>query len=195
MIIGNIVSSNKEGDLKYINYCTSLDKCIKDIPTLIIGWGNTKKLFGEDKVSILNKNIDKITFWTFNQKEKKIDYDTDLITYYNFCFKHFKTKYKYVYVDPINESLSNIKKIIKKIKSLKNIKTYQEDDYIYIYGDNLIFGIDLNVMDFVGIDKYKLKNKIEKITNVLLSKNDIFIYYNDLISQLNYDVKYITYFT
>jgi len=194
MIIGNIVSSNKEGDLKYINYCTSLDKCFKDVPTLIIGWNNTKKIFNEDNVSILNKNIDKITFWTFNQKEKKIDYDTDLSVFYNFCFNHFKTKYKYVYIDPINESLSNIKKIIKKIKSLKNIKTYQEDDYIYIYGDNLIFGIDLNVMDFIGIDKYKLKNKIEKITNVLLSKNDIFICYNDLISIFNYDVKYITYF-
>jgi GTPase SAR1 family protein len=105
-----------------------------------------------------------------------------------------KTRYKYVYVDPIHDSLFNIKKIIKKIKSLKNIKVYQEDDYIYIYGDNLIFGIDLNIMDFIGIDKYKLKNKIEKITNVLLSKNDIFICYNDLISEFNNDVKYITYF-
>jgi hypothetical protein len=194
MIIGNIISSNKEGDLKYINYCTSLDKCFKDIPTLIIGWSNTKKIFGEGNVSILNKSIDKTTFWTFNQKEKKIEYDIDTLTFYKFCFSNMKTRYKYVYVDPIHDSLSNIKKIIKKIKSLKNIKVYQEDDYIYIYGDNLIFGIDLNIMDFIGIDKYKLKNKIEKITNVLLSKNDIFICYNDLISEFNNDVKYITYF-
>lgn len=194
MIIGNIISSNKEGDLKYINYCTSLDKCLKDIPTLIIGWSNTKKIFGEGNVSILNKGIDKTIFWTFNQKEKKIEYDIDTLTFYKFCFKHMKTRYKYVYVDPIHDSLSNIKKIIKKIKSLKNTKVYQEDDYIYIYGDNLIFGIDLNIIDFIGIDKYKLKNKIEKITNVLLSKNDIFICYNDLISEFNNDVKYITYF-
>ena len=48
------------------------------LPTLIVGWKKTKELFG-DKVSILHKKIEDNLYWTFNEGERKVDYETDIL--------------------------------------------------------------------------------------------------------------------
>ena len=78
MFLGNIVS---EVDIKVdgLFFVTNnIENVIKDIPTLIIGWDLTKRLFSEKtKLSILEKQIDKNLFWTFTKKERRIDFEID----------------------------------------------------------------------------------------------------------------------
>ena len=76
MNVGNIVTNSKI-DIENFKVCRNIDNIDRDIPTLIIGWENVKKIYGE-KVSILHKQIDTFTFWTFSPKERKSEYETDL---------------------------------------------------------------------------------------------------------------------
>ena len=52
---------------------------------------------------------------------------------------------------------------------------------LYIFGDNLIFGIDLNICEFIGVKKNKIINKVNSISNVTLRQNEIFNICKDLI--------------
>ena len=80
MYVGNIVTTSKI-DNENFKICRKLDTIDSNLPTLIIGWENTKELLG-DKVSILHKKIDDNTFWTFSAKERLVDYEKDLKNVY-----------------------------------------------------------------------------------------------------------------
>ena len=84
MIVGNIISKDKieEENFKTFN---SINEVKNDLPILIIGWSTTKEIYG-DKVSILHKKIDKDIFWTFNQKEKKVEYENDIKEFVDYCY-------------------------------------------------------------------------------------------------------------
>jgi hypothetical protein len=73
MNVGNIVTNSKKIDFENFKICRKIDNIDRDLPTLIIGWENVKKIYGE-RVSILHKRIDTFTFWTFSSKERKSEY-------------------------------------------------------------------------------------------------------------------------
>ena len=62
---------------------------------------------------------------------------------------------------------------------------------IYIYGDNLIFGIDLKLLHFVGLDINKIKYKIKTKSIVFLGESEILIEYKNYIDELGLQVKYL----
>ena len=80
----------------------------------------------------------------------------------------------YIFVDVLHDKPSKIKKIIKKIYSLETIISFLNDKMIYIFDENLIFGLDLNILEFVGLDINKIKHKIINISEVTLKENEIF---------------------
>ena len=57
MYLGNVVSEEKIIKNKLFNYSNNLCDIDRNIPTLIIGWEFTKKLFYDKKISILNSTI------------------------------------------------------------------------------------------------------------------------------------------
>jgi hypothetical protein len=64
---------------------------------------------------------------------------------------------------------------------------------IYLYFDNFIFGIDLDTIDFIGLNVEKFLLKIKNKSKVFLEKNMIFIEYKTRIENLDNQVKYIPY--
>ena len=63
----------------------------------------------------------------------------------------------------------------------------------YVYSDNLIFGIDLKLLKYIGLNCDKIKEKIKSISNVFLSDNEILIEYKKCVETLNNRVRYIPY--
>ena len=182
MIFGNILTT-EDINIEYFNKVEDLS-CIKnDLPTLIIGWEETKRIIGEDKVSILHKKINNNLYWTFTQKERKGDFELDITNFKNKCLTQIEDKIKYIYVDVLHDSKRKIKKILRKILDLKTILTYiNNKDMLYIFGENLVFGIDLNICEFIGVKKNKILNKVNDISDVTLQQNEIFNICKDLIT-------------
>ena len=64
---------------------------------------------------------------------------------------------------------------------------------IYIYGETFIFGVDLKLLRYVGINVNKIKDKIKKISNVFMDDSNVFIEYKKNVEMLDNQVRYIPY--
>ena len=192
MYVGNIVIDSKIEEENF-NICSDLDTIDNDLPTLIIGWELTKDIVGDD-ISILHKKINQRLYWTFNQKERKVDYEVDFEKFKEICFNTFGDNIPYVYLDIIHGKRKINKKIIKKILSLENPITYISDkNMVYIYGENIIFGVDLNVIEYTTLKKEKIINKVKNLNNNILVSNEIFNKCKDLLYKIKFNNKLIPY--
>jgi hypothetical protein len=82
MYVGNIVTDTpiNDGDFRV---CLSMDVIDETLPTLIVGWKTVRGIYGND-VSILHKKINERTYWTFNRRERKIDFEKDIESLKNY---------------------------------------------------------------------------------------------------------------
>jgi|TARA_R110000803_G_scaffold55484_1_gene112419 hypothetical protein len=192
MNIGNIVSSSKinEDNFKLFEEIESVDN---SLPTLIVGWDKTKKMFG-DKVSILNKQISDNLYWTFSTTERRVDYDDDIITFKQECYNNFGSELSYVYIDPIHDKPKKIKKILKKIYSLsESISYFTDKNMLYILGENIVFGINLEVTEFIGVSTNSIITRVVNLRNSVLIDNEIFNKCKEFIKKLDNNYKLVPY--
>lgn len=189
MKIANIVSTSNISLPEQFNIVSSIDDIIDNLPTLIVGYDLTKKLFKD--FDILNREIKPNLYWTVKKTEDRDKFQDDLNWFQHKLYNELITNVKYIIIDPIQQNKKTIKKIINKIYSLNNIISYEKHNMIYIYSDNLIFGIDLNLLKFIGLNTNKIKQKIKKISDTYLIGNEIISYYKQYIEYLNNNVKYI----
>lgn len=193
MEIANIVAEQEINVGPEFNVVKSMDEIIfKDLPTLIIGYELSCLFFEKDLINVLNKKINKDTFWTFNRIVKRDVYSNDLENFIRYSYKKYLEKINYVDLDLIQNSNKKNIKIIRKIYELDNIITYKSiNNVFYLYSNNIIFGIDLNLVEFVGINPEKAKNKIIEKSKVFLEGEEILIEYNNHLERLNHDIKYV----
>ena len=110
------------------------------------------------------------------------------------CYSNIGKDINYVYIDIIHDSKKKIKKIINKIYSFKNPKVYVHlNRMIYIYGDNIVFGVDIEILNYIGIDYKKVLDKLSKISNCLFIDEKIFNIYKSIINKINGKVRLIPY--
>lgn len=192
MYIGNIVTDSK---IEYENFkiYRNLEDINDDLPTLIIGWGKVKELFG-DTISILHKKISNKVFWTFNPKEKKSEYEIDLEDFISYCYNFFGENIPYIYLDILYGKKNVNSRIIRKILTLENPVTYfSPNGMVYIYGENLIFGVDLNIIDLFEGKREKIEKTIKDLTNNTLVDYEIFNKCKDLIYKIKNKNRYVPY--
>lgn len=190
--IANIITETEiKGLPKSFNQVKSISDIRNDQPILIIGWDIINTLY--ENVNILERKINNKIYWTFKKKEKRDLHEEDLLNFIEFSYNNIIKDIQYIFVDPIQYSLGKIKKILKKIKESKNNIGYKQNNMVYIYCNNLIFGIDLKLLKFMGFDIDKITLKIDKCTYVFLNSDDILIEYKEYIERLNNEVKYIPY--
>lgn len=173
MYLGNIVSETPIRENKLFNITNNLTNIDREIPTLIIGWDFSKRIFnGSTKLSILDKKIDKNTNWTFTKKEKRVDFEKDMSFFMKDTIKSIENRVKYQYINVLTTNYSEIKKIIKKLTSQDiNYIYINKNSFVYAYLGDIIIGLDLNFIDFLSIDR-------KKIYRLLYSnKNEVF--FND----------------
>jgi hypothetical protein len=190
MKLGNIVTQTSLNISNDFNVVKSIDDIIPGLPTLIIGWDNIKKKYPD--YDIIDRKLGENLYWTFKKTEKRDFHEEDI---YNFKLKVYNdlvNDVNYVFVDPIMQKKKIIKKIIKKISG-GELVTYMHDDMLYVYIDNIIFGIDLLLTDFLSLNRDKIIFKIKQKSKHFLDKNNIFIEYKYILENLDNQVKYIPY--
>tara|TARA_R110000751_G_scaffold247470_3_gene347289 strand:- start:596 stop:1213 length:618 start_codon:yes stop_codon:yes gene_type:complete len=178
--VGNIVNCNEEIDERYFN-CLSIEKFMVEgeskLPTLIVGWDTVKKNFSE--VSILSKIISPPTkdgyggiYWTFSRKEKRGIYESNLKEFKEKCYEDLVKNLKTYNIDPIIYKINNTDELCTRILKLADGIGYLfQDRIVYIYKDNHIFMVDLELMEFIGFDKNQI---VKTLTNNLSVFGDDF---------------------
>jgi len=190
MKIGNIVSNTNLNLGEEFNMVDSLDNVIQGIPTLIVGYDLVKKQFG-DNLDFSSREVDGI-HWTFTKDEQKKYYLIDINKFMDYCFDNAIKTIKYIFVDPIQFKTTKIKKIITKIRSLNEPICYlTEKKMLYIFGDNIIFGIDLKLISYLGINDNKIISQIKSMSKVFLEGIEIFIEYKNHLERLDNQPRYI----
>lgn len=191
-IIGNIVSDKIIDFDPRIKTVGSINEIVDGLPTLIIGLNKAKDLF-PNRIDILNKKIDNNNFWTFSFIEKRSEYEVDIDIFIQYCYENMVSDIEYIFIDPVQYKLSSIKKIINKIKSSEHHIPFIYHNHIYLYVDNIIFGIDLILLEtFFNISKDSIKNKIKSLSGGLFLDDVILIKYKDYLDRLN-SPKFIPY--
>jgi len=192
-MIANIVTSNKleVDDIDDINVVKSMDEIIQGLPTLVTSYKWVTNNY--DDYDIYDKQLEDSLYWTFAKTERRDIFNNDVEEFITLANRALISKIKYVFVDPIQLQTDTIKKIITKIRELKNKIVFKNDDMLYVYGENLIFGIDLNLLKYIGINPVKVENKIKSISKVFLDDKEIFIEYKSNMERLGNSVKYIPY--
>ena len=169
MKFANIVSKTNIDIGEDFNVVKSVNDIIIGLPTLIIGWDVIKKQY--PNYDITDRKLDNKTYWTFKKTEKREFYEEDLYKFKKMVFENLTSEINYVFVDPIINTKRTLKKIIKKL-DCDNLISYHHNDMLYIYLDNIIFGVDLSLIEFIGLNKNKILSKIKtKLTALLFNIN------------------------
>lgn len=159
--LGTIVSKRKLNDVAgfvdVVNNIENVSDATK--PMLIIGWKEAKKY--KENLSILTKQISENTFWTFGKTEKRNDHERDILLFYQFILNKSIKDIRYYYVNIFNIKYNKIKNLINILnnQNLKYIYIYK--NIIYIYYNNYILGISLEMTNYLGIDKRKIIDKLK----------------------------------
>jgi hypothetical protein len=190
MKLGNIVSNSTLNISNDFNVVKNIDDIMPGIPTLIVGWDYIKKKYPD--YDIIDRKLDDNLYWTFKKTEKRDFHEEDIYNFKQKIYHDLIDKVTYIFIDPITQKKRTIKKILKRLSG-KELISYHHDDMVYIYADDLIFGIDLSLTDFVGLQNEKIIRKIKQKSKIFLTKSNIFIEYKNILENLDYQVKYIPY--
>jgi len=191
MLIANIVSVANVNVSCDFNVVKSLDLTVQGLPTLIIGWDYIKKHYPD--YDIIDRKLSDNLYWTFKKTERRELHEEDIYNFVERVYKQLTKDIKYTFIDPIIFDRKTIIKLIKKINKTNNIISYRHDRMVYTYFDNFIFGFDLELIEFIGLNVEKFLLKIKNKSKVFLEKNMIFIEYKTRIENLDNQVKYIPY--
>jgi hypothetical protein len=191
MKIANIVTNNKINVSEDFNVVNSMDDIIHGLPTLIISFTYVDKNYPD--FDVLQMKIQDNLYWTCTAIEGRDKHREDLFRFEYMVYKNLFEKVTYVFVDPIQYKSKALIKIIRKIYSLKNKITYIKDKMIYIYSGNFIFGIDLKLLEYIGLNTEKIKSKIISLSPVFLEHSDIFIEYKNIIEEFDNQIRFIPY--
>ena len=189
--IANIVSDNTINVSEIFNVVKTMGEIQHGLPTLIVGLDLADKLYPDFDITniCLAPNI----YWTFKKTQKRDKYAEDLNFFINKVYYDLLKGVTYYFVDLIQNKTKTLKRVIQKIREFKDITTYIHNDMIYIYSDNLIFGLDLKLARYIGMDDKKLITKIKSISTVFLTNNDILIEYKKNLEEMELQARYIPY--
>jgi hypothetical protein len=203
MKVGNIVNCNEEIDERYFN-CFSIEEflntdIVKDdrmrLPTLIVGWDVVKKNFGD--VSILSKVISEPEenglggiYWTFSKAEKRGIYEENLKEFKEKCYEDYIKKIKTYNIDPIVYNINTTEELCEKLSNLSGGVGYLfQGRIVYIYKENSIFMVDLDLIKFIGFDYvFVLKFLMD---NLSVFSEDLEEDFTEELKHLN--IKYVPY--
>ncbi len=189
--IANIVSDNTINVSEIFNVVKTMDEIQHGLPTLIVGLDLADKYYPDFDITdiCLAPNV----YWTFKKTQKRDKHTEDLNFFINKVYTSMLKGVTYYFVDLIQNQSKTLKRVIKKIREFKHITTYINGEMIYIYSDNLIFGIDLKLARYIGMDVDKLITKIKSISTVFLTDDEILIEYKKNLEEMEFQARYIPY--
>lgn len=174
MYIGRIISNKENIDtLDFVDVTKNIGSIDNFIPTLIIGKKKAEEIYGKENIKVLDKKITDNVSWTFDKVERRNEYERDLKAFNDSLIKTIKKNIKYEFFNIYIEPISRIKKLISFIKSPKIKYIYIFNDHIYMYYKNIVYGISLSDIQYLGINKNRILRLLNSnSSNIIVENND-----------------------
>ena len=189
MFVGNIVTQSKVNIDKYFNVVETMDAIIHGLPTLIVGWDIVKTI--EPEVDFITRKLSDNIFWTFKKTELRDIFENDLYDFIHHSYNLLIKDLDYKFIDLIQLSEQELKTTFKEIKKSTKVIGYIHENMLYIYTDNIVYGLDLKLVTYLEYNLSDILNKIKSYCSVFLDNDEILIEYKDIIDMLNNEVKYV----
>lgn len=168
--IANILTEKSFSDSELYNIVNDKSQLIDGIPTLVVGWSLTKKLY--PTANIINWQIDQNTYWTFGFREKRNRLED--------CTKRFRELAMDRLIKSVEYKFFNIIIAEKDDKisfcnmlTNENTAWYVSNDVLYLNEKNssVVYGLSLRDIEYLGKDKKKIYQKLSTTfdTNPIVS--------------------------
>ena len=192
MILGYIVSEKKLKNIDgFVEQVTDIQMADPTKPILIVGWKKAKE---DPRYStILDKQLDENVFWTFSKTESRSDFEEDLKEFYAVIYSNILNNINYYYINIYKLKYSNIKKLYNIILTSGEVKNiYLSKDLLYVPYEGKVLGLSLSILEYCGIPRDKIINKIKSVGINVLEDNGKFIF--KLVRQLGNKKYAVPYF-
>ena len=167
MFFGRIITRSKRIEAnELIDVTSDIASIDPSIPTLIVGKQLAVEMFGADKVKVLNKNIDKNISWTFLKTERRSDFEKDISNFKNDVMRRITKSVKYYYVDVITSSAYKMMRFVRMLADGRPKNVFIRNNNMYIYVDKWVFGVSLDDIEYIGINRNKVFSFIKRLRNV-----------------------------
>ena len=172
MVLGYIVTDRKLKNIDgFVEQVDDISLTDPTKPILIIGWKNAKK--DPRYSSILDKQLDENTFWTFSKTESRADFEEDLKVFYNYIYNNILNNIIYNNINIFKLKYNKIKKLLNIIKN-KNI--YLSNNILYIPHEGGILGLSLSILEYCHIPREKVLDRIKKLNANIIEDSGKFIF-------------------
>ena len=189
MFIGKILTKNKK--FKPWDFFEKSDSFTVDsnIPTLIIGRSLAEDIYGKDKIKVLNKQIENNVYWTFGKTERRVDYEDDVFKFYVNTINRIEKNVDYIYFNIFKETKDNVKYFFRWLYGNDEKYIFMDKNHLYIYYNNIVYGISLEDVNYYGGNKGQVLEKIKNNINNHFIDNTSFL--SDEIKKYIKDYKII----
>lgn len=173
--IANILTDKPFVNNELYNVVDEKDKLIDGIPTLVIGWGYTKKMYPE--ASILNWSIDRNVYWTYGKREKRNRYEENIEKFRQLAITRFIKSVKYKYYSLLTISDDEKGYLISLFCKPNGSVVYINYNMVYVLDENNnVIGFSLRDIDYLGKDRKKM------LSLIFRNKNNVIIDIKDTLS-------------
>jgi hypothetical protein len=147
--IGNIVTYNKSKlNIPQFNIFGSLAEVTNTLPTLLVGYEETKQFYGE--LNFIDRKINERVFWTTTRVEDRHIFYKDLEDFIDLCERELINGFQYFFINPFELKPREIKRFIRKLKNNGGV-FYQDKEMIYLLTNKFTYGFHVGIGDVFGI--------------------------------------------
>ena len=172
--LGNIIAKHKVSVSEFFNVTDDITKVDTNIPTLIVGWANVKELFPGQ--SILDSDITSTISWTYSKREKRYQFEKDIIKFITKVIHGITEKVNYRFFNYVLADQSRRNSFFSYV-SQGNCSIYHNARFLYIYNikDRITIGVSLTDLRYIGINTKDFIQMLNANQNNLLVDNLNFI--------------------
>lgn len=178
MYIGRIITKNKNiNTLDFVDVTDNFGSIDNFVPTLVIGKKNAENFFGKHNIKVLDKHINDNVIWTFDKTERRNEYENELLKFNSNLIKNINKKIKYEFFNFFIEPCSRVKKLLRFVKSNTDKYIYINNEHVYMYFNDKIYGFSLTDIEYMGVSKNKV------LTLLKSNEHNHIVYNKDFLSQ------------
>lgn len=148
--IANIITKGKIDISVFFNVVDDINNVDLNIPTLIVGWNDVKRLFPNQ--NILNHDITDTISWTFSKREKRYQYEKDIERFTTKVMNCVNQDVNYRFFNYLLATQTKRDNFIKYVQK-GNCSLYHTPRFLYLYNgvDKITIGISLMDLTYAGI--------------------------------------------
>lgn len=174
--LGNIIVKHRVSVSEFFNVTDDISTVDTSIPTLIVGWSDVKEMFPEQ--NILNYSITPTISWTFSKKEKRYQFEKDIVNFTTKVIQGITEKVNYHFFNYVLADQSRRNSFFSYV-SQGNCSIYHNARFLYIYNikDKLTIGVSLTDLRYIGMN---IKEFIQMLN---INQNNLIVDNLNFISQ------------